>query len=176
MTINDTGKVVVIEFVTLDGVMQVPGRPNEDGSNGFKYGVWTIPYDDELHLGKAMARTDVTGGACVAARPGIKEATKYVVSNIGLLKVERENSVLLTDDVSERIKKLKSGNDPEFHVWGSGALTQTRLKNDLVDELWLKILPIVLGHGKKLFAAGAVPRSFRLIKSLTGTSGVMLAN
>lgn len=98
------------------------------------------------------------------------------MSHNGLLKVEWENSVLLTGDVSERIKKLKSGNGLEFHVWGSGDLTQTLLKNDLVDELWLKILPIVFGHGKKLFAAGAVPRSFRLIKSLTGTSGVMLAN
>ena len=186
-------KLIVIEFVTLDGVMQAPGGPEEDPSAGFKYGGWTVPYDDEL-IGQALVeqmsleRSELLLGRKTyeifasywphhaSGWPGINEVTKYVASNNSSLKLEWENSVPLVGNVAEKVKKLKKEDGPDLHVWGSGNLVQTLLKHDLVDELWLKIFPIVLGSGKKLFAEGTIPKAFRLIKSLTGPSGVIVAN
>jgi dihydrofolate reductase len=186
-------KLVVIEFITLDGVIQAPGGPEEDTSAGFKYGGWTVPYFDEI-IGKAMSeqmsleRSELLLGRKTyeifasywphhaTGWPGINEVKKYVASHDSSLKLDWENSVLLAGNVAEEVKKLKNEGGPDLHVWGSGNLIQTLLKHDLVDELWLKIFPIVLGHGKKLFAEGTIPKAFRLIKSSITPSGVIVAN
>lgn len=184
-------KIIVIEFVSLDGVMQAPGGPEEDTSGGFKYGGWTVPYFDEF-AGKAMAEQMKPPYSLLLGRktfeifasywpkhadgwPGINESTKYVVSS-SLKKHEWENSVFINGDVVEELKKLKNQDGPDLKVWGSGNLVQTLLKNDLVDEFWLKIFPVTLGTGKKLFAEGTIPAAFKLTEFKTSPSGVIFVN
>lgn len=186
-------RLVVIEFITLDGVMQAPGGPKEDTSGGFKYGGWTVPYFDnfignimseqmslersELLLGRKTYEIFASYWPHHADNwPGINEVRKYVASNNASLKLDWENSVLLVEDVVEEAKKLKSENGPDLHVWGSGNFVQTLLKHDLVDELWLKIFPITLGTGKRLFAEGAIPVAFKLTSSKISPKGVIIAN
>jgi len=183
-------KIIVITFISLDGVMQAPGGPEEDPSGGFKYGGWIVPYFDEF-LGKVMGEQMKRPFSLLLGRktfeifasywpqhedkwPGINEATKYVVSNT-LTSHGWENSVFLQGDVGE-IKKLKSQEGPDLHVYGSANLIQTLLKYDLVDELWLKIFPIILGMGKRLFAETAVPAAFTLEDSKTSSKGVLVAS
>jgi len=170
--------------------MQAPGGPEEDPSGGFKYGGWIVPYFDEF-LGKVMGEQMKRPFSLLLGRktfeifasywpqhedkwPGINEATKYVVSNT-LTSHGWENSVFLQGDVGE-IKKLKSQEGPDLHVYGSANLIQTLLKYDLVDELWLKIFPIILGTGKRLFAETAVPAAFTLEDSKTSSKGVLVAS
>lgn len=184
-------KIIVLEFLTLDGVMQAPGGLEEDTSGGFKYGGWTVPYFDEVS-GKVMSEQMKQPFALLlgrktfeifasywpqheAAWPGINDATKYVVSNT-LTSHEWSNSVFLKGNVMDEIKKLKAQDGPDLHVYGSGNLVQTLLKHDLVDELWLKIFPITLGMGKRLFAEGTIPAAFKLTKSSVSPSGVIFAN
>jgi dihydrofolate reductase len=185
-------KLIVLEFITLDGVMQAPGGPEEDTSGGFKHGGWSFPYFDEVS-GKMMQEQMAKPSDLLLGRktfeifasywphhsegwPGINEATKYVASNT-LTKHTWQNTVILKGPVHEEIKKLKQKNGPDLKVWGSGKLVQTLLKHDLVDELWLKIFPITLGTGKRLFAEGTVPAAFKLSsKSLITPSGVIFAN
>ncbi len=185
-------KIIVLTFVSLDGVMQAPGGPEEDPSGDFKYGGWTVPYFDEA-LGKEMGKQMSGNYDLLLGRktfeifaaywpehqenwPVINKITKYVVSK-KLEKHQWENSVFLKS--VDEIKKLK--NDPttgggrDLQVHGSASLIQTLLKNDLVDELWLKIFPVVLGKGKRLFAEGTVPAAFKLVESKTTPSGVILA-
>ncbi|MBI1833503.1 MAG: dihydrofolate reductase [Candidatus Andersenbacteria bacterium] len=184
-------KIIVLTFLSLDGVMQAPGGPEEDTSGGFKYGGWTVPYMDEFSskvMEEQMSRPfDLLLGKKTyeifaaywphheESWPGINSVKKYVVSDeaIGL---PWENSVLIQHDVVEEIKKLKRENGKEVHVYGSGNLVQTLLKHDLVDELWLKIFPITLGTGKRLFAEGTIPAAFTLSKSETSPKGVIFAN
>jgi dihydrofolate reductase len=186
-------KIIVITFVSLDGVMQAPGGPNEDISSGFKYGGWTAPYFDDFS-GKVMReqmsleRSELLLGRKTyeifagywphhaAGWPGINEVKKYVASHDSSLKLDWENSVLLSGNVAEKVKKLKSEDGPDLHVWGSGNLVQTLLKHDLVDELWLKIFPITLGPGKRLFAEGTIPAAFKLTDSKVSPLGVIFAN
>jgi dihydrofolate reductase len=186
-------KLIVIEFITLDGVMQAPGGPEEDTSEGFKYGGWIVPYSDDF-LGNVMReqmsleRAELLLGRTTYEIfasywpyhadnwPGINEVKKYVASHDPSLKLEWENSVLLAGDVAEAVKKLKSEGGPDLHVWGSGNLVQTLLKHDLVDELWLKIFPITLGPGKRLFAEGTIPAAFKLTDSKVSSKGVIVAN
>lgn len=111
-----------------------------------------------------------------AGWPGINEVKKYVASHDSSLKLDWENSVLLSGNVAEKIKKLKSEDGPNLHVWGSGNLIQSLLKHDLVDELWLKIFPITLGPGKRLFAEGTIPAAFKLTDSKITPLGVIFAN
>lgn len=181
-------KVIVLEFLSLDGVMQAPGGPEEDMSNGFKYGGWTVPYFDD-ESGKMMAKqmkpSDLLLGRKTFeifasywpdhedAWPGINDVTKYVVSKT-LKKVTWENSVILKN--VDDIKRLKKGKGLDLQIYGSGNLIQTLLKNGLVDELWLKIFPVILGKGKRLFEDGAIPAAFKLIESKTSGSGVIFAN
>lgn len=188
-------KIIVLTFITLDGVMQAPGGPEEDTSGGFKYGGWTVPYFDKVS-GKIMAEQmgqpfDLLLGKKTyeifasywpqheSAWPGINQVTKYVVSREPM-QFTWENSVLVQGDVVEEIKKLKSsppaGGGPHLHVYGSGNLIQTLLKHDLVDELWLKIFPITLGMGKRLFAEGTIPAAFTLEESQVTPSGVIAAS
>lgn len=186
-------KIIVLSFLTLDGVMQAPGGPQEDTSGGFKHGGWTVPYfqEDDM-LGQAMGEQMSKPFQLLLGRktfeifasywpqheqewPGINSATKYVASNT-LTEHTWSNTVFLKGNVAEEIKKLKGQDGPDLQVYGSGNLIQTLLKNDLVDEFWLKIFPITLGTGKRLFAEGTIPAAFRLTDSKISPKGVIIAN
>ncbi|MFZ0006075.1 MAG: dihydrofolate reductase family protein [Methanoregula sp.] len=188
-------KIIVLSFVTLDGVMQAPGGPEEDPSGGFRYGGWMVPYGDEF-MGKEMIRQvsrpfDLLLGRKTyeifaaywpnATNPsdpiavGFNHATKYVVSKT-LTAPGWNKSVVISGDVVEEIKRLKERDGPQLQVHGSGNLIQTLMKHDLVDELWLKIFPITLGPGKRLFADGTIPAAFKLQECKTSPSGVIIAS
>jgi len=186
-------RIIVITFVSLDGVMQAPGGPEEDMSGGFKYGGWTVPYFDDFS-GKVMGeQMSLEQSELLLGRktyeifagywphhadgwPGINEVTKYVASHDSSYKLEWENSVLLSGNVADKVKKLKSEDGLDLRVWGSGNLIQTLFKHDLVDELWLKIFPVTLGSGKRLFAEGTNPAAFNLTDSKVSPLGVIVAN
>lgn len=185
-------KLIVIEFITLDGVIQAPGDSQEDTMEGFKYGGWMGPYMDDF-LGNVMeeqmsGRSDLLLGRKTYeifagfwpqhadGWPAINEVKKYVASSDSTLKLNWENSVLLADNVVEQVKKLKSEDGSDLQVWGSGNLIQTLLKHDVVDEFWLKIFPITLGIGKKLFAEGTMPAAFKLTDGKISPKGVIVAN
>lgn len=184
-------KIIVLSFITIDGVMQAPGGPREDTSGDFKYGGWTVPYFDEFS-GKVMGEQMKQPFNLLLGRktfeifasywpqhasdwPGINEAAKYVVSNT-ITKHDWKNSIFIKGDVVEEIKKLKTQDGPDLQVYGSGNLIQTLLKHDLVDELWLKTFPITLGGGKRLFAEGSIPAAFKLTDSKVSPCGVIIAN
>lgn len=184
-------KIIVLEFITLDGVMQAPGGPDEDTSGDFKYGGWTVPYFDDFS-GKVMAEQMKEPFSLLLGRktfeifssywpqhaedwPGINTAAKYVVSKT-LTSSDWANCIFLKGNIIREIKKLKAGKGPDLKVYGSGNLIQTLLKNDLVDELWLKIFPITLGQGKHLFEDGTIPIAFKLTGTKTSPSGVIFAN
>ena len=184
-------KIIVLSFITLDGVMQAPGGPKEDTSGGFKYGGWTAPYFNEADeaTGEMMAKQMKSADLLLGRKtfeifasywpehadmwPGINEVTKYVMSNT-MDKSDWQNSVFLksVDD----IKELKNSEGSDIQVHGSGKLIQTLLKHDLVDELWLKTFPITLGEGKKLFDNGTISAAFTLTDSLVTPNGVIFAN
>lgn len=184
-------KIIVLSFITLDGIMQAPGGPEEDTSDGFKYGGWTVPYFDEFAgnmMGDQMSRPfELLLGRKTfeifasywpqheSDWPGVNAVTKYAVSDT-LAKPDWENSVVISGDVVGKIKELKAQEGPDLQVHGSGKLIQTLLKHDLVDELWLKIFPVILGSGKRLFAEGTVPAAFTLTESVTSPKGVIFAN
>lgn len=184
-------KIIVLTFLTLDGVMQAPGGPTEDTSGGFEFGGWTAPYFDEA-LGKVMEDQMAKPFDLLLGRKtfeifasywpdhkeegaGINNATKYVASNT-LTEHSWEKSVFLKGDAAEEIKKLKQQDGPDLQVHGSSNLIQTLIKNDLVDEFWLKIFPVVLGKGKRLFGEGAMPSAYALTESMTTPSGVIVAS
>jgi dihydrofolate reductase len=184
-------KVVVLSFITLDGVMQAPGGPTEDTSGNFTYGGWTVPYFDDF-LGQIMGEQMSRPSDLLLGRktfeifasywphhedewPGINSVTKYVASNT-LTQHEWSNSVFLKGNVVDEIKKLKQQDGPDLQVHGSGNLIQTLLKHDLVDEFWLKIFPITLGTGKRLFAEGTMPGAFTLHESKTSPRGVIVVS
>lgn len=184
-------KINVLTFLSLDGVMQAPGGAEEDTSGGFKYGGWVAPYFDDF-AGKVMSEQMSKPVELLLGRktfeifasywpehgsdwPGINEMTKYVVSH-SPLKLEWNNSMLLEGDAVEKIKKLKEQDGPDLHVYGSGNLVQTLMKHDLVDEFWLKIFPLTLGGGKRLFAEGTVPAAFTLEESKISPKGVIFAS
>lgn len=181
-------KIIVSSMITLDGVMQAPGGPDEDTSGGFKYGGWTASYGDKVFakiLKKQMQPADLLLGRKTfeifagywpeheKGWPGITEVTKYVMSRT-MKKSDWKNSVFLKN--LAELKKIKKSKGPDIQVWGSGNLIQTLLRNNLVDELWLKIFPLTLGKGKKLFYNGTVPASFELTESTITPSGVIIAN
>lgn len=181
-------KIIVLSFITLDGVMQAPGGPKEDTSGGFKYGGWVFPYFDEVGskiMEKQMKSSDLLLGRKTFeifaeywpqhedAWPGINDVTKYVVSKT--LKKSNWKNTSFLKDVSY-IKKLKKSKGSDLQVHGSSKLIQTLLENDLVDELWLKFFPLTLGRGKRLFQDGAIPAAFQLTESLVSPSGVIFAN
>ena len=181
-------KIIVIEFITLDGVMQAPGGSKEDTAEGFKYGGWSAPYPDDVGrkaMEKQMKPADLLLGRKTFEIfagywpehadfwPGINDVTKYVLSDT-MEKSEWKNSVFLKSLAD--IKKLKNSNGSDIKVWGSAKLVQLLLKNDLVDELWLKIYPLTLGQGKKLFNNGAIPAAFTLTESLVTPTGVIFAS
>jgi dihydrofolate reductase len=184
-------KIIVLSFISLDGVMQAPGGPTEDTSGNFTLGGWTVPFFDEFG-GQVIAEQMSQPFDLLLGRktfeifasywpqhpeegPGINQATKYVASNT-LKSHEWKKSVFLKGDVAGEIKKLKQQNGPDLQVHGSGNLIQTLLKNDLVDEFWLKIFPVTLGSGKRLFDQGTIPASFALVESKSSPSGVIIAS
>lgn len=175
-------------MISLDGVMQAPGGPREDQSGGFKFGGWTAPYGDETY-GKAVSEELKPADYLLGRKtfeiwegywpkhgefwPGINEGTKYVLSRTRK-KSGWKNTVFLNKVAA--IKKLKQSKGGVIQVWGSSQLVRLLLKNDLVDELRLKIHPLTLGKGKKLFDRGAIPAAFKLVDSLATSTGVILAN
>ncbi len=184
-------KIIVLSFITLDGVMQAPGGPQEDTGGNFKYGGWSVPYFDEFS-GNVMGEQMKGPAELLLGRktfeifagywpdhadgwPGVNDMTKYVVSNTET-KHEWSNTVFIGGDVVKKITELKKEHGPDLQVHGSGKMIQTLLKHDLVDELWLKIFPLTLGTGKKLFAEGTIPAAFKLEKSSVSPLGVIFAN
>lgn len=179
-------------FLSLDGVMQAPGGRGEDPSDGFDLEGWSVPYFDEAlgnEMGKQMSQpaeallgrktyeifkaywpTSTEEGADV-----INKTKRYVVSN-GTVDTSWGDTTQISGDVVAEIRKLKEQDGPMLQVHGSGNLIQTLLKNDLVDELWLKIFPVTLGKGKRLFGEGTMPAAFKLIESSATPSGVIIAN
>ena len=182
-------KIVVLTFVTLDGVMQGPGGPTEDTSGGFAHGGWTVPYFDEAlgeTMGEQMGRPfDLLLGRKTfdifasywpqQSENPFEEVTKYVVSNT-LTEHSWQKSVFLAGDVVEKIRALKQQAGPDLQVHGSGLLIQTLLKHDLVDQLWLKIFPVTVGAGKRLFGEGVIPAAFTLSETKVSPSGVIIAS
>jgi dihydrofolate reductase len=185
-------ELIVSSFVTLDGVMQAPGGPEEDTSDGFEYGGWSFGYwDDQMRetMGEWMGTPfDLVLGRktyeIFAAywpnnrdEPGadvLNSATKHVASTT-LENVEWENSGLIEGDVVEGIRALKQEDGPELQVHGSANLIQTLLENGLVDEFRLMVFPVVLGKGKRLFDGGAVPDGLEVTNSKTSSTGVIIA-
>jgi dihydrofolate reductase len=186
-------KIIVLSMITLDGVMQAPGGPEEDTSGGFKYGGWVAPYGDEVYdkvVQKELQPADYLLGRKTFEIwagywpehgdfwPGINEGAKYVFSKnmkkSDPLVTGWKNSVVIKK-LSD-IKKLKNSEGADIQVWGSSELVQLLLKNDLVDELRLKIHPLTLGKGKKLFDKGAIPAAFTLAESLVTPGGVIIAH
>ncbi|MGN6803697.1 MAG: dihydrofolate reductase family protein [Ginsengibacter sp.] len=185
-------KIIVFSMITLDGVMQAPGGQKEDTSGGFKYGGWTEPFGDKLYgevVQKELQPADYLLGRKTFELwagywpqhgdfwPGINEGMKYVFSknlkkSDRLIKGWKNSTVIKT--VAE-IKKLKNSKGADLHIWGSSGFIQLLLKNDLVDELRLKIHPLTLGKGKKLFGEGSIPAAFTLTESMVTTTGVIIA-
>jgi dihydrofolate reductase len=185
-------KIVVLEFLTLDGVMQAPGGPEEDPEEHFGYGGWQAPLLDEefgQEMGKQMSQPfdlllgkktyDIFAGYWPkhnneVGKP-LNSATKYVVTR-KKFDSDWEKTVQISDDVVGELKKLKDSDGPMLQVYGSGNMVQTLLENDLVDELWLKFHPITLGQGKKLFEKGTRPAKFKLTYSKVTPNGIIFAN
>jgi dihydrofolate reductase len=181
-------KIIVLTMITLDGVMQAPGGTKEDKSGGFKYGGWTVSYGDETY-GKVVQKELQPADYLLGRKtfkiwesywphhsdfwPGINEGTKYVLSKT-VKKSNWKNSVFLKNVAD--IRKVKKSKGSDLHVWGSSQLIQLLLKNDLVDELRLKIHPLTLGKGKKLFEAGTIPAAFKLVESIVTSTGVIIVH
>jgi dihydrofolate reductase len=185
-------KIIVLSMISLDGVMQAPGGQKEDTSGGFKYGGWTAPYGDDVY--GQVVRQELKPADYLLGRktfkiwagywpehgdfwPGINEGAKYVFSK-RMKKSDKlvtgwKNSVVIKTVAD--IKKIKNSKGADIQVWGSSELIQLLLKNDLVDELRLKIHPLTLGKGKKLFNNGTIPAAFTLVESLVTSKGVFIA-
>ena len=184
-------KLIAIEFVTLDGVIQAPGGPDEDTSGGFAHGGWIARYSDaelaslirrqmnlpfELLLGRTTFEIWAPYWPQHAdAWPAVNTVTKYVASNT-VTSHAWQPSVFLGGDVAEQVEDLKRRQGPDLHLYGSANLMQTLLRHDLVDELWLKIYPITLGGGKRLFAEGTIPTAFEVTECTVTSSGVIAVN
>ena len=175
-------------MITLDGVMQAPGGPKEDTSGGFKWGGWTEPYGDEVY--SKVVQNELKPAEYLLGRktfeiwedywphhadfwPGINEGAKYVMS--GTRKKSDWKNTVFIKSVAD-IKKLKNSSGPDIQVWGSSELIPLLLKHGLVDQLKLKVHPIVLGKGKKLFGNGTIPSTFTLTESLVTPRGVIIAS
>ena len=184
-------KIVVLEHISLDGVIQGPGGPDEDSSGGFVHGGWISPHSDAI-LGTALRRQmnmpfDLLLGRKTFdiwapywphhadAWPNVNTATKYIASKT-VTSSEWQPSVFLSGDIAEKVAKIKQQQGPDLHVWGSGNLLQTLLKHDLVDTFWLMMYPITLGVGKRLFADGTIPMSFKVTESQVTPNGVIVVN
>lgn len=184
-------KIIVLEHISLDGVIQAPGGPDEDPSGGFAHGGWIAPYSDAI-LGTALKRQMNKSFDLLLGRktyeiwapywpqhgdvwPRANAATKYIVSNT-LTSGEWLPSVFINGDVVQKIMQIKKQTGPDLHVWGSAHLIQTLIKFNLVDVFWLMIYPITLGTGKRLFASGTIPMAFKVTESKVTPKGVIIVN
>jgi dihydrofolate reductase len=181
-------KISVLEFMTLDGVMQAPGGPEEDPAESFAFGGWQAPYDDEVVGEAAQKELDAKVEYLLGRKtfeiwagywpkhadiwPGINDGMKYVLSST-MTETDWKNTKFI-ENVDE-IKKLKESDGPDIQVWGSSKLVHLLLEHDLVDELRLMTYPLILGEGKKVFADGAMPAAYKLTDSSVGPSGVIIA-
>jgi len=183
-------KIIAITHVTLDGVMQAPGGPEEDRSNGFAHGGWAMPFIDDasksivdeiiarefdMLLGRRTyeifaAYWPNQGGPVARA---FNKATKYVVTR-SLDRFDWEKSQRIDGDVVEEIRQLKASDGPELHVWGSGELLQTLIAAELVDEYRIWLFPVLLGGGKRLFENGVPPRGLILLETRSTPKGVLV--
>ena len=183
-----TRKIAVLTFVSLDGIMQAPGGKGEDPSAGFNLEGWTVHYFDEV-VGNEMAKQmgqpfdlllgrktyEIFASYWPHHDSPINQAKKYVVSNKAI-NTKWEGTIQIKGDVTAEIEKIKQQDGPMLQVHGSSNLIQTLLANDLADELWLKIFPVTLGKGKRLFGEGTIPAAFKLIESYASPSGVIIAS
>ncbi|HME55339.1 MAG TPA: dihydrofolate reductase family protein [Candidatus Lokiarchaeia archaeon] len=187
-------KLVVLSFISLDGVMQAPGGPEEDPTGGFQHGGWTVPYFDDF-LGKVMANQMSKPFDLLLGRKTyeifashwpfvedddpvgrvINNAMKYMVTRTPR-DLDWQNSTCISGDVVQEITNLKASDGPDMQVHGSGDLIHTLLKHGLVDEFWLKIFPVILGTGKRLFQDGVIPRNLELLGSEVSPKGVIVAS
>lgn len=182
-------KIIVLEHVSLDGVIQAPGGPDEDISGGFAYGGWSAPYANET-VGTLLRKQmnmpfDLLLGRKtyeiwapywprnVDVWPGANKAIKYVVSST-MTSGKWQPSVFLSGDIAGKVTQIKQQQGPDLHVWGSSELIQTLFKHDLVDVFWLMIYPITLGSGKKLFTDGTIPAAFKVTESKVAPNGVIV--
>jgi dihydrofolate reductase len=184
-------ELITTTFVTLDGIMQAPGGPEEDESGGFKWGGWSVNYWDDTMgevMGGIMGKPfDLLLGrktyevfaahwprSTELGADMLNNARKYVASRT-LDKVDWNNSTLLKGDVVEEIGRLKGMDGPEVQVHGSGNLIQTLLKNNLIDRMYLWVFPVVIGEGKRLFGEGTNPSGLSLVDSKVSSTGVIIA-
>jgi dihydrofolate reductase len=186
-------KIVVSEFVTLDGVMQAPGDPDEDRSGGFDKGGWQLAYFDDVFGTTMMEAFAATGGMLLGRltysnfaahwpnQPAddplagtMNALEKYVVSSTLTEPLAWQNSTLIKGDVAAAVARLKEGSGKEIQVIGSGALVQTLIEHDLVDSYRLMVHPLVLGKGKRLFRDGTALTRLRLVDSKPTTTGVLI--
>ena len=184
-------KLIVLEHISLDGVIQAPGGADEDTSGGFAHGGWIGRYSDEI-LGTAIRRQMNLSFDLLLGRktfdiwapywplhgdiwPNVNAATKYIASNT-VTSSGWQPSVFLRGDIAKQVAGIKRQEGPDLHVWGSGNLLQTLMKYDLVDAFWLMIYPLTLGAGKRLFADGTIPMAFNVTESIVTPSGVIVAN
>jgi dihydrofolate reductase len=184
-------KVIVLEFITLDGVIQAGGGPEEDTSGGFAYGGWEVPYGDDVVGATITKQMNMPFDLLLGRKtfeiwapfwpqhadmwPSVNTATKYVASNT-MTSSEWQPSVFLSGDIAEKVGKLKQQQGPDLHVYGSANLVQTLMKHDLVDEFWLKIYPLTLGSGKRLFVDGTIPAAFKVTESTVSPNGIIIVN
>jgi dihydrofolate reductase len=186
------GKITVFTSLTLDGVMQAPGRPDEDTRGGFRHGGWALPYNDPV-MGKVAAEGMAGGGAILLGRrtyldfagfwpkqkdnpftEALNNTQKYVASTTLKEPLPWANSTLLKGDVPKALAQMKARPDGDMVVLGSGELVQTLMKHGLVDLYMLLVHPLVLGSGRRLFAEGSGVAALKLINSITTTTGVVI--
>ena len=181
----------MLEHISLDGVIQAGGGPDEDTSNGFLYGGWAAPFKDEAVEAALMEKLHSSFDLLLGRKtfdiwaaywpqhgdfwPGVNTATKYVASNT-TTSSNWQPSVFLSGDVAEKVAEIKQSEGPDLHIWGSSNLLQTLMKNDLIDAFWLMIYPVTLGDGKRLFADGTIPATFKVTESIVGSTGVIVVN
>ena len=184
-------KLIVLEHISLDGVIQAPGGPDEDRSGGFAHGGWISAYSDPV-LGRLLRRQMSRPFDLLLGRktyemwapywplhgdiwPGANAATKYVASRTAKTG-EWQPCVFLGEDTAAEVARIKQQPGPDLHTWGSGDLLQTLIRHDLVDTFWLMIYPLTLGSGKRLFADGAIPVAFQVTEGEVTPSGVIVVN
>jgi dihydrofolate reductase len=187
-------KISVVNNLTLDGVMQAPGGPDEDTRSGFKHGGWAVPYNDEVKakkMGEGMSRR--RGGLLFGRRtyehffkvwpgrtdnpfsPVLDNTQKYVASTTMKEPLPWKNSTLLKGDAADAIAQLKTEGDDDLVILGSGELLRSLMRHDLIDEMVLLIHPLVLGTGRRMFADDGTLAKFELAESLPTTKGVIIA-
>ena len=184
-------KVVVVSHVSLDGVIQAMGGSEEDTSGGFAYGGWVAPYSDDVLGTVIRTQMNMPFDLLIGRKtfdiwapywpqhgdiwPNVNTATKYVASNT-MTASEWQPTVFLGGDIAEKVIQLKQQPGQDLHVYGSGNLLQTLIKHDLVDAYWLKIYPVTLGGGKRLFAEGTIPAAFKVTNSQVSPKGVIIVS